>query len=344
MTVSLARAHGTPCPTAVLDARTLPDSEPELLARLTELRSALADHGAADVLKNALVQPSRHPLFDLDYRFVQSMPDRLDSFDLRGSCGHSILAAVEAAARTGMIQPLVAGCRVRVNVLNNGDNVVCEAEETSDGGTRFTAHFLCSPPRPVDELLITGEPVTGIRFEGRTVPVSLVSMGNPYLFVHAVELGVRTVEELFADDPLLFDRMTRLRRAVCEAQGWDGTGAFPKVAALLPDGPGALAVRAISVPSWHPTVALTGATCLAAGAAVEGTIPHLLSGAADQPENGMLALRTPGATVRASARTTGGPHDRRLAWISVAEKQVDYRGHFLPAPTSQELSWLPQTA
>ncbi|MEU2337853.1 PrpF domain-containing protein [Streptomyces sp. NPDC013172] len=346
MSVSLARAHGTPCPTAVVDARTLPESEPELLARLTQLRTVLADHGAADVLKNALVQPSRHPLFDLDYRFVQSMPDRLDSFDLRGSCGHSILAAVEAAARTGMIQPLVPGCRVRVNVLNNGDNVVCEAEETSPEGTRFTAHFLCSPPRPVEQLLITGEPVTGIRFEERMVPVSLVSMGNPYLFVNAAEFGVRTVRELFADDPVLFDRMSRLRLAVCRTQGWDTAGAFPKVAALLPDGPGALAVRAISVPSWHPTVALTGATCLAAGAAVEGTIPHLLSGVSQQPDGGMLALRTPGATVRASARTTGGPRDRRLAWISVADKQVDYRGPFLPASasTSEELSWLPLTA
>ncbi|MBA2810470.1 hypothetical protein E0500_024510 [Streptomyces sp. KM273126] len=344
MTVTLARAHGTPCPTAVVDARTLPEAEPELLARLTELRATLVDNGASDVLKNALVQPSRHPLFDLDYRFVQSLPDRLDSFDLRGSCGHSILAAVEAAARTGMIQPLVPGCRVRVNVLNNGDNVVCETEETSDGGTRFTAHFLCSPPRPVRELLITGDAVTGIPFEGRMVPVSLVSMGNPYIFVHADELGVPTVDELFADDLVLFDRMTRLRRAVCEAQGWDTGGAFPKVAALLPDVLGTLAVRAISVPSWHPTVALTGATCLAAGAAIEGTVPHLLSGHTEQSPSGMLALRTPGATIRVSARTTGGPHDRRLAWVSVAEKQVDYRGRFLPARTSQELSWLPLTA
>lgn len=344
MTVTLARAHGTPCPTAVLDARTLPEAEPELLARLTELRATLVEHGAGDVLKNALVQPSRHPLFDLDYRFVQSLPDRIDSFDLRGSCGHSILAAVEAAARTGMIQPLVPGCRVRVNVLNNGDNVVCETEETSDGGTRFTAHFLCSPPRPVRELLITGDPVTGIPFEGRTVPVSLVSMGNPYIFVHAVELQAPTVEDLFADDAALFDRMTRLRRAVCEAQGWDTAGAFPKVAALLPDAAGTLAVRAVSVPSWHPTVALTGATCLAAGAAVEGTVPHLLSGHTEQSQSGMLALRTPGATIRVSARMSGGRQDRRLAWISVAEKQVDYRGHFLPARTSEELSWLPLTA
>ncbi|MEV7015242.1 PrpF domain-containing protein [Streptomyces sp. NPDC093991] len=344
MTISLARAHGTPCPTAVLDARALPDTEPELLARLSALRETLSAHGAGDVLKNALVQPSRHPLFDLDYRFVQSLPDSLDSFDLRGSCGHSILAAVEVAARTGMIQPLVPGCRVRVNVLNNGDNVVCETEETSEGGTRFTAHFLCSPPRPVQELLLTGAPVVGIPFEGRVVPVSLVSMGNPYIFVHAAELGAPTVDALFADDPALFERMTRLRHAVCVARGWDTAGAFPKVAALLPDAEGTLAVRAVSVPSWHPTVALTGATCLAAAAAVEGTVPHLLAGETGLPEGGTLALRTPGATIRVSARTKGDRRNRELAWISVAEKQVDYRGEIVPVPVPEELAWLPLTA
>lgn len=156
MNVSLVKAAGAPCPTAVLDGRDLPESDPQLLSALADLRADLTRQGSADVLKNAIVRPSRHPLFDLDYRFVQSLPQSHDSFDLRGSCGHSILAAVEAAARTGMIQPLVPGCRVRVNVLNNGDNVVCETEETFGGGTRFTAHFLCSPPLELPELLMTG--------------------------------------------------------------------------------------------------------------------------------------------------------------------------------------------
>ena len=101
----------------------------------------------------------------------------------------------------------------------------------------------------MSELLTVGEPVSRIAFDGRTVPVSLVSMGNPYVFVSAAELGARNAEELFADDAELFDRMLRLRLAVCETYGWESAGAFPKIAALLPDGPQALAVRAVSVPS-----------------------------------------------------------------------------------------------
>ncbi|MEV3929290.1 MULTISPECIES: PrpF domain-containing protein [unclassified Streptomyces] len=363
MNVSLVKAAGAPCPTAVLDGRDLPESDPQLLSALADLRADLARQGSADVLKNAIVRPSRHPLFDLDYRFVQSLPQSHDSFDLRGSCGHSILAAVEAAARTGMIQPLVPGCRVRVNVLNNGDNVVCETEETFGGGTRFTAHFLCSPPLELPELLMTGEPVTHVPFEGRSVPVSLVSMGNPYAFVDASHLGVDGPDALFGDAPGLFDTMTRLRIAVCASQGWDTFGAFPKIAAVLPQDGGGLYVRAVSVPSWHPTVALTGAICLGAAAGITGTVPWSLAGRTASGPDALLQVRTPDGCVRVAAHSTSRPDGRReLAWVSVAEKQVEYRGllarprygnaqapaaiaQLSPSATvSEENPWVPLTA
>ncbi|MBQ1106525.1 hypothetical protein OH828_18565 [Streptomyces anulatus] len=363
MNVSLVKAAGAPCPTAVLDGRDLPESDPQLLSALADLRADLTRQGSADVLKNAIVRPSRHPLFDLDYRFVQSLPQSHDSFDLRGSCGHSILAAVEAAARTGMIQPLVPGCRVRVNVLNNGDNVVCETEETFGGGTRFTAHFLCSPPLELPELLMTGEPVTHVPFEGRSVPVSLVSMGNPYAFVDASHLGVDGPDALFGDAPGLFDTMTRLRIAVCASQGWDTFGAFPKIAAVLPQDGGGLYVRAVSVPSWHPTVALTGAICLGAAAGITGTVPWSLAGRTASGPDALLQVRTPDGCVRVAAHSTSRPDGRReLAWVSVAEKQVEYRGllarprsgnaqapaaiaHLSPsAAVSEENPWVPLTA
>lgn len=47
MNVSLARAHGAPCPTAVLDGRTFPESEPQLLDALADLRAELSVQGAA---------------------------------------------------------------------------------------------------------------------------------------------------------------------------------------------------------------------------------------------------------------------------------------------------------
>ncbi|MER6421976.1 PrpF domain-containing protein [Streptomyces sp. NPDC001137] len=322
-TAHLVRAEGAPCPTLVVDAGRLPDSEDGLLEGLARTRGGLDTETRRTVLKNAVVRPSAHPLFDLDYYFVQTLPGSPERFDTRGSCGHSILAAVEAAARDGMVPPLEPGRRIRVNVLNNGDHVVCEVDETAPGRTRFTAHFLCTPARPVGDLLITGDPVTTARVDGRQVPVSLVDMGNPYVFVGAGDLGVRDVRELFAAGDELFGLLGRVRLAVCDRMGWDPSGAFPKIAALLPAPDGELAVRAVSVPSWHPTLALTGAICLGTAVGIEGTLPWQLARAAGH-EAGLVRLRTPGGPLRVRARITGPADTPRLGWVSVADKYVSY--------------------
>jgi 2-methylaconitate cis-trans-isomerase PrpF len=142
-TAHLVRAEGAPCPTLVVGADRLPDGDEELLESLARIRDGLDTATRRAVLKNAVVRPSSHPLFDLDYYFVQSLPGGRNRFDTRGSCGHSILAAVEAAARDGMIPPLEPGRRVRVNVLNNGDQVVCEVDETGPGRTRPARPTTC---------------------------------------------------------------------------------------------------------------------------------------------------------------------------------------------------------
>ncbi|MEU0334051.1 PrpF domain-containing protein [Streptomyces sp. NPDC006193] len=319
----LVHAEGAPCPTLVVDADRLPPGDEALLEGLARVRDGLGAETRRTVLKNAVVRPSAHPLFDLDYYFVQSLPGGRDRFDTRGSCGHSILAAVEAAARDGMIEPLEPGRRVRVNVLNNGDHVVCETDETGSGRTRFTAHFLCTPARPVGDLLITGEAVTRVTVDGRQLPVSLVDMGNPYVFVGAGDLGVRDAQELFAAGDELFGLLGRVRRAVCAHMGWDASGAFPKIAALLPGPDGDLAVRAVSVPSWHPTLALTGAICLGTAVGIEGTLPWSLARAAGH-DSGLVRLRTPGGPLRVRARITGPADTPRLGWVSVADKYVRY--------------------
>jgi 2-methylaconitate cis-trans-isomerase PrpF len=332
-TAHLVRAEGAPCPTLVVGADRLPDGDEELLESLARIRDGLDTATRRAVLKNAVVRPSSHPLFDLDYYFVQSLPGGRNRFDTRGSCGHSILAAVEAAARDGMIPPLEPGRRVRVNVLNNGDQVVCEVDETGPGRTRFTAHFLCTPARPADDLLITGEPVTRLPVGGRQVPVSLVDMGNPYVFVGAGDLGVRDERELFTAGDGLFDLLGKVRLAVCERMGWDSAGAFPKVAALLPGQDGELAVRAVSVPSWHPTLALTGAICLGTAVGIKDTLPFSLARAAGH-ESGVVRLRTPGGPLRVRARITGPADAPRLGWVSVADKYVSHEGTVAPPPDS----------
>ncbi|MCY0937616.1 PrpF domain-containing protein [Streptomyces sp. H34-S4] len=330
----LAYAAGSPCPTFVLDAARLPREERALLLHLAEARRYLASAGGAHVLKIALVEPSTHPMFDLDYRFVQALPGAPDRFDLRGSCGHSILSAVVAAARSGMLERLVPGVRIRVNVLNNGDGVVCEVDRVEREEVRFTVTFVQPRPVPFGRLLPTGRPRTALDVGGERIEVSMVASANTYAFVDARTLAIPDTAALFDAGDELLARLEDIRGAAAGLLGWDPDGAFPKIAAILPGADGSISARAVTVPGWHPTIALTGAVCLGTAVRIPHTVPWHIArelGAAD----GLVDIVTGGGRTAVSAVTTapdGSGEDGALLWASVAGKHVTFQGSFVLEP------------
>lgn len=349
-----AYAEGSPCPTLVLDRDLLPAEDGALLAVLTDVRKWLIAHGVGSVLKIALIARSEHPAYDLDYRFVQALPGDGSGFDLGGSCGHSILASVVAASRLGWLRQLAPGDRVRVQVLNNSDNVVCEVDEADRNRNTFTVHLFHQPTNRLSELLLTGSPADTVRTaDGADVPVSLVSLGNPYVFVDAATFGIRDKRSLFADDPQLYARMSAVREAAADLLGWPVTGTFPKIAVVGHFDDRRLAVRAISVPSWHPTLALTGAICLGVATAIEGTVAHRLATAAGCTPR-LVGIDTPGGQTAVSAAVSGAALDgaaldRELRWVSVGEKNVRYLGSVALEPLrhlvgKEDTQWLSQLA
>ncbi|NGO67964.1 PrpF domain-containing protein [Streptomyces boncukensis] len=333
----LAYAAGSPCPTLVLDAGRLPRDEEALLRALSEVRAYLTAAGGGHVLKTALVRPSEHPMFDLDYRFVQALPQAPDSFDLRGSCGHSILSAVVAAERAGTLPKLTPGDRIRVNVLNNGDSVVCEVDGTDRDELHFTVYFVRPGSVPLKELLLTGAPRTELAAGAGTgtgtagCEVSLVSSGNAYAFVDARDLGVGDPGELFAAGPELFERLAALREAAAGLLGWPARGAFPKIAAVLPVASSLIAARALSVPSWHPTIALTGAVCLGTAAQIPGTVPWRVAQETGHVD-GLLDIVTPGGRTAVTAAIDPADGEPALMWAAVARKRVTFQGSFVLEP------------
>ncbi|WP_052865668.1 PrpF domain-containing protein [Streptomyces niger] len=317
----IARAIGAPTPTLVLDQRRLPRGEDELRSVLTRVRDWLELKGRSDILKFALVEPSDHPMFDLDYRFVQGLAAGNDRFDFQGSCGHSILASVVAAdGEAAWLPRLAPGGRVRVRVLNNGDHVVCEVDEARRRSGSFTVHFLQDTGVRLNDLLLTRDATDQLLTGSGVYEASLVSMGNPYVFVDAAELGMADEEELFAAGDDLFARMLEIRAAAAEALKWPVDSVFPKIAAVGAFTPGRLAVRAISVPKWHPSFALTGTTCLAAATAVPGTVTHRLARAAGL-SRGVIEIDTPSGSTAAAASVAGrGDGADTLHWVSVSRK------------------------
>ncbi|WP_433788715.1 PrpF domain-containing protein [Actinoplanes sp. CA-252034] len=275
MWADMARAAGSPSATLVLGFGRLPDPGVTATPALTALRYAALDAGLGDVSKIALIGPSQRPGCDLDYRFVQVLAGDEPRFELRGSCGHSILAACCVARRRGW----TTADTVRVNVLNNGDLMTCRLTGESAGEQIWDVAVEQPPHTVVTDLLLTPDPQIRLRHSGRAVRASLVSAGNPYVFVPAADIGVTDPRRLLALDEPLFAGMSALREQAEALLGWPAGGAFPKIAALLPAGPGAVAVRAVSVPRWHPTMAVTGALCLAAAVNIPGTTSHLAAGA-----------------------------------------------------------------
>jgi 2-methylaconitate cis-trans-isomerase PrpF len=327
MIAHIAAADGAPCPTLVLDSRELPADESMLAPVLASIRAQLVANQHADVLKIALIAPSPHPMFDLAYRFVQCLPGADgDTFDMLGSCGHSIVASTLVANQLGWIPRLSPGHRVRVKVENNGDNVVCEVDELHRSGGNVTVHFLEEPNAHLDGFMQSGAAVDTLAVGATVHRVSLVSMGNPYVFVRARDLGVRSREALFADDPELFQTLVDIRRAAAARWGWPETSAFPKVAALDHFTDGTLTVRAVSVPKWHPTLALTGATCLAVASVIPHTIPHEVAREAGCVST-RVAMETPNGVVVGSPTLSGPEDEPRLAWISVSGKRARYIEH-----------------
>ncbi|WP_340560933.1 PrpF domain-containing protein [Streptomyces sp. GSL17-111] len=344
----IARAVGAPTPTLVLDQRQLPKDHGELRPVLTRVREWLEEHGREDILKFALVEPSEHPLYDLDYRFVQGLPTGVDRFDFNGNCGHSILASVVAADGQAWLPRLAPGGRVRVRVLNNGDQVVVEVDEARRRSGSFTVHFLQDAGARLDDLLLTGNPVDQLLTPSGVQAASLVSMGNPYVFVDATELGLDTEEKLFGAGDETFAQMLEIRVAAAELLQWPTDGVFPKIAAVGGYTPGRLAVRAISVPKWHPSIALTGTTCLAGAASIPGTVPERLAREAGL-QRGVIEIDTPGGSTAAAASVAGrGDGADTLHWVSVSRKlaQLDEPhciGSLKNYDYKEETAWQPLT-
>lgn len=285
----VVQADGAPGPTLVLDRAGLPPGALALRSELTALQGWLARTGRTDIKKIAFYGASPHPAYDLDYRFVQCLPG--GGFDFRSGCGHSLLACVVGAGRTGT--------STRVRVVNTGTRADALECEPAGDGTTYTVHFDRTPPTPPERLLPTGSPVD--RIGG--LRASLVAFGNPYVFVDAAELGLAGRDELFGAGTEDFVRLLRLRAVAARLLGLPARGALPKIAAVGAYEEGRLAVRALTVPGWHPALALTGTTCLAAATAVPGTVPHLLARRAGcLPE--VLRVDTPGGTVTATVTTT----------------------------------------
>jgi 2-methylaconitate cis-trans-isomerase PrpF len=320
--IHVAKAEGSVSPTVVLDGSHFKGSPKDAMPLLKKIYEEFKNKDANLISKYAVIKPSNHPMYDIDYLFFQLIPGEPVTFDIKGSCGHSILASICVAMEWGWISNVKPGLRVRVFIQNIEGTVVCEIDKTNlFNGIECTAHFINNSEAKLRSMLPTGKPTDLIKTNLGDFEVSIVSAGNPYVFIKSTDLGIQNEHELFEADHSIFNQLQIIRKGVSNILGWDPNSVFPKITTFGHFRENFLSTRAISVPSWHPTLALTGAACLSVAAAIKDTVVYKV---ADKlKENNFLHINTKGGRTGVSCTTTGENLDDYLLYSSISNKKVN---------------------
>ena len=243
--------------------------------------------GNAVTTKVAMLSVSNDDWADIDYIFAQvSVEDR--SVDFKPSCGN-ILSGVGPAALEMKLLPILGDeTVVKIRAVNTGTRVtstvqtpggaVCYSGDTAIDGVPGTAapvrlQFMDTVGGSTGALLPTGNLID--QFDGVTVTCMDVAMPMVIARADAFDLsGYESAVEL-NENAAFFRRMEAVRIQAGMAMGMTdvANSVTPKFGLLAPakDG-GTVAARYFMPWKAHPTMAVTGAQCLASCVLTPGTV------------------------------------------------------------------------
>ncbi len=258
--------------------------------------------GGGDTLtsKVAIIARSARPDADVDYTVGHVAVDQA-VVDYEANCGNISQGVGPFAVDEGLVavtEPVTV-----VRIFNTNTKKMIEAEvPVRDGkavvegdfvlpgvpgsGAKIVLNFVNSGGSKTGKLLPTGNVQDRMQLAGgRTVRVSLVDAGNPFVFVQAPELEL-TGRELNADGRTLA-LMEEIRVQAAVMMNLAASAAVPKVAFVAPPqdyvtitgkAVGAeecdLLARSKSFAGLHKAYAVTGGLCVGAAALIEGSVVH----------------------------------------------------------------------
>ena len=247
--------------------------------------------GQAVTTKVAMLSTSTHPECDIDYFFAQvSVEDK--SVDFKPSCGNILTGVAGAAVELGLWKPTSNTTTVRIRAVNTNarvtatintpDGVQYDGDATIDGvpgsGSPIQLQFMDTVGGITGAFTPTGQ-LTDI-FNG--VEVTCMDVAMPMVIAKATSFGLTGYESVSEIDnnKEFFTRMeaVRLQAGAAMGMGDVSRSVTPKFGLLSQarDG-GTVACRYFMPWSCHPTVAVTGAQCLASCILTPGTIAQGLT-------------------------------------------------------------------
>ena len=243
--------------------------------------------GAAVTTKVAMLSRSEDDWADIDYFFAQvSVEEHL--VDFKPTCGNILSGVGPAAIEMGLIEArdgetpiniraVNTGARVAATVQTPGGVVTYEGDASIDGvpGTSapVSLQFMDTVGGVTGAFLPTGNLVDVI--DG--VEVTCMDVAMPIVIAKAESFGLTGYEsaEELDNNKEFYARMEPLRLKAGEMMGMGDVSASvtPKFGLLAPARQGGtIATRYFMPWKCHPTMAVTGAQCLASCVLTPGTV------------------------------------------------------------------------
>ncbi len=277
--------------------------------------------GAAVTTKVAMLSRSETSGCDIDYFFAQvSVEDGL--VDFKPTCGNILSGVGPAAIEMGLIAPQGDETRIRILSVNTGAKVeavvrtpggqVEYAGDAAIDGVPGTAapiylNFMDVVGSATGALLPTGN----LRDVIDGIEVTCMDVAMPIVIARASDFGLsgaETVEELDANRAF-YDRMEPIRRKAGELMGMGNVekSVTPKFALLsAPRNGGTITARYFMPWNCHPTMAVTGAQCLASCVLTPGTVAEGLF-TAPQGTPALVLIEHPGGVIDVTVDYENGP-------------------------------------
>jgi 2-methylaconitate cis-trans-isomerase PrpF len=277
--------------------------------------------GGADTLtsKVAIVSKSKRHGVDVDYLFAQvdiSKP----IVDTAPSCGNMLSGVAPFAIETGlvpakdgetkvMIYNVNTESRIEAIVKTPGKQVQYAGDARIDGvpGTAapIVLNFMDVVGSVSGKMLPTGNIVDKIG----GLDVTCIDVAMPMILLRAKDLGITGYEDraTINANKELFARIEPIRKEAGKMMGFGDVSdkVIPKVGLLSPpkDG-GTLTSRYLTPHALHAAHAVTGAVCVSAACALEGSIAHQVAvPSSDNPRT--IWIEHPSGKVDVLLTTTG---------------------------------------
>lgn len=276
------------------NAADLPDSRDDIAKILLQVIGAghplnIDGIGGGNQVTNkvAILSRSDNADVDIDYLFAQvSVADKL--VDFKPTCGNILSGVGPAAIEMGLMPVSNSVTKIRIKLVNTG--ALVEASVKTPGGivrydgdtgidgvpgtaARIDLQFMDVVGSVTGQLLPTGN----LRDRFDNVEVTCMDVAMPIVIARADAFGLsghETVEQLESNTGFM-TRMQIIRLAAGAAMGMGdvSSSVTPKFTILAPARKsGTIAARYFMPWQAHPSMAVTGAQCLASCAVLPGSI------------------------------------------------------------------------